>query len=182
MKMNSKIGWIIGGSTVLLGGGAALYFLMIKPKAKKDIYGNRVLDRRKTGGISGGVSVGQNNQGSTLTEPNWNDPFDMRYEDDVKKWVSPKGVLVLDSRSAKEMAKTLYQAKGENWWNDDDEMAVGEVFRQLKDKVQVANLSKAFWDNEERDMWNYLNGFLSSSEMERYVNAPIRKLPDYRLA
>ena len=183
MNIDKNTWWLIGGVAVALGGGAAVYFLVIKRKSKSDKYGNRILKKKSSGGISGGVETATGNKGTTISEPNWNNPFDMNYENDVKKWVSPKGVLVLNEAEAVAMAQALHKAKGSGWWSNDDEDAVKKIFqKRLRDKVQVANLSRAFWFKYKKDMWEYLNSFLSNSEMESYVQKPVRNLPKYRLA
>ncbi|MDN5201243.1 hypothetical protein QQ008_07715 [Fulvivirgaceae bacterium BMA10] len=188
MNIDKKTWWLISGSAVALGATATVYFLIIKKKSraglpKSDKYGNRILKKKNTGGISGGVETATGNKGTTISEPNWNNPFDMNYENDVKKWVSPKGVLVLNNTEAGKMAQILYKAKGSGWWSNDDEEAVKKIFlKRLRDKVQVANLSRAFWFRYKKDMWEYLNSFLSNSEMEGYVHKPVRNLPKYRLA
>ncbi len=76
----------------------------------------------------------------------------------------------------------MYKAKGASWYEDDDEDAVGEVFQKLiKDGIQVANMAQKFYWLYKKDLWEYLNSFLSESEMEEYVTNPVRSLPPYRL-
>lgn len=93
--------------------------------------------------IGSGVQVSTGNVGTTKQEPNWNSPFDMNYLTDVQKWVAPKSIRVLDDASAKQLAKIIAEAKGA--FNDDED-AVKDVFgKKLRDKTQVASLSKAFY-------------------------------------
>lgn len=184
MRVSKNTTWIIGGTAVAVGGGVALY-LLIRNRRRSDQYGNVKLKKKKAGGISGGVVTATGNRGTTLSEPNWNNAFDMNYEDHVKKWVAPKRIVLPNEGQAREWATTLHQAKsgGKSWWDRHDEEAVQQVFgKRLRDKVQVARLSRVFWSAYQTDLWEYLNGFLSSSEMERYVQKPVRNLPNYRLA
>lgn len=182
MNIDKQIVWIISGATLALGMGAAAYFLLIKKKPKSDKYGNLLLKNDKSGGITGGVLTATGNKGQAVAEPNWNNPFDMNYQVDVKQWVSPKQALTLEPTQALEMAQTLWKAKGTNFWDDDDETAVQTIFqKRLRDKVQVATLSGVFWNQYKTDLWEYLNGFLSPSEMEAYVSKPVRLLSNYTL-
>ena len=140
-------------------------------------------DANISGGMEGGVETTKEGQGTTVTEPNWDNPFDMNYEKDVKTWVKPKKIFVLKQSYAEQYAKELKDAYGGGWYSDDDEDAVKAVFsKKLKDKVHVANVSRAFWNKYQKDMWEYLANFLSSSEMEENVHKPVRTLPNYRIA
>ena len=183
----SKKTWLITGG-LLLGASAAVYFLVIKKKAPiSDKYGNLKLkatgkDKSISGGISGGVQTSKINAAAPAVEPDWNNPFDMQYADDVKKWVSPKPVIFLKDQFAKQYAKKIYDAKG-GLLTDDDEDGVGNLFSKvLHDKLQVANMSKAFYALYKRDLYDYLASFLSEDELEKYVLSPMRNLPNYRLA
>ena len=176
MKMTTTGWWMIGVVSVL-GLGLGGYFLF-KHKSKPS--GNRKLSERLgTSGIRT-VKAGQHQR---LVEPDWNHPFDMNYEQDVKTWVAPTSILTLNPTDGAAYAKALKQAKGTGWLGNDDEDAVGAVFsKKLKDKVQVAGLSRAFWNRYKMDMWQYLRSFLSNSEMKKYVHDPVRRLPNYRIA
>ena len=131
-----------------------------------------------TTSIGNGVQVTTGNVGTTKQEPNWNSPFDMNYLTDVQKWVSPKGVKILDEASAKKLGKIIKEAKGT--FNDNED-AVKDVFgKKLRDKTQVASLSKAFYQLYKKDMWQHLNSFLSQSEMKEYVSKYVNRLPNYQ--
>jgi len=128
--------------------------------------------------IGNGVQVTTGNVGTTKQEPNWNSPFDMNYLTDVQKWVAPKGIQILDEASAKKLAKIIKEAKGT--FNDDED-AVKDVFgKKLRDKTQVASLSKAFYKLYKKDMWQHLNSFFSQSEMKEYVSKYVNRLPNYQ--
>lgn len=185
----TKTGWWIIGAIGVAGLGVGGYFLFRKDKhSGSDKYGNLKLkgkgkDAQISGGVEGGVETTKEGQGTAVTEPNWDNPYDMNYEQDVKKWVSPKKIYVLKKSYADQYAKELKDAYGGAWYNDDDEDAVKAVFsKKLKDKVHVANVSRAFWNNYKKDMWEYLANFLSSDEMEENVHKPVRALPNYRIA
>ena len=129
-------------------------------------------------GIGTGIQVNTGNQGTTKQEPNWNSPFDMNYLKDVQQWVAPKRIQVLNENVARQYAKIIKNAKGT--FNDDED-AVKDVFgKKLRDKTQVASLSKAFYALYKKDMWQYLNSFLSQSEMKTYVTQYVRRLPNYQ--
>ncbi|QKX07590.1 hypothetical protein HN014_10745 [Aquimarina sp. TRL1] len=113
-----------------------------------------------------------------IEEPNWKNPYDMNYLKDVKKWLGKRKIRKLPHNKAREYARILKRAKGR--WRDDTQ-AVTSVFTQIKDKTQVASISKAFWVDYKKDMWQYLRSFLSAKEMEKYVHRPVRKLDNYSL-
>lgn len=163
---------MIGGAGIaVLGIGT---FVVLSRKNKKKITSNVT----KSTSIGNGVQVTTGNVGATKQEPDWNSPFDMNYLADVQKWVAPKSIQVLDDVSAKKYAKIIKDAKGS--FNDDED-AVKSVFgKKLRDKTQVASLSKAFYQLYKKDMWQFLNGFLSRSEMKEYVSKYVNRLPNYQ--
>ncbi|MEQ3656525.1 MAG: hypothetical protein ABNH00_11730 [Dokdonia sp.] len=128
--------------------------------------------------VGNGVQVTTGNVGTTKQEPNWNSPFDMNYLTDVQRWVAPKGIQVLDDASAKKLATIIKNAKGT--FNDDEDAVKGVFGKKLRDKTQVASLSKAFYQLYKKDMWQYLNSFLSQSEMKEYVSKYVSQLPNYQ--
>jgi len=149
-------------------------FVALSRKRKQ----HKAIQTTTTTSIGNGVQVTTGNVGTTKQEPNWNSPFDMNYLTDVQKWVAPKGIQILDDTSAKKFAKVVKEAKGT--FNDDEE-AVKNVFgKKLRDKSQVASLSKAFYGLYKKDMWQYLNSFLSQSEMKEYVTKYVNRLPNYQ--
>jgi len=164
--------WMIGGAGIgVLGIGT---FVVLSRKNKKKTASSAT----KSTSIGSGVQVTTGNVGTTKQEPNWNSPFDMNYLTDVQKWVTPKSIQVLDVITAKEYAKIIKEAKGT--FNDDED-AVKEVFgKKLRDKTQVASLSKAFYKIYKKDMWQFLNSFLSQSEMKEYISKHIKRLPNYQ--
>lgn len=136
----------------------------------------------KSFGITGGVKTNNAGKATTLSTPNWNNPYDMNYKKEVITWVTPKKIQLLSKVAAQNYAKQLYAAYGGSWYKNDDEQAVKAVFsKKLHDKVAVASISEAFWTLYKKDMWEYLNNFLSRSEMETHVHKPVRTLPNYRI-
>ncbi|MEO9870351.1 MAG: hypothetical protein ABJQ69_03550 [Ekhidna sp.] len=180
--------WLIIGGVTLAGGGAAAYFFWYRKRNQSDKYGNQILGgksqgRNTSGGLSGGIRITSATKGRAVSEPNWDNSFDMNFATEVKNYLAPKRVYELPDAKAKQFAQQIYKAKGKGIFSNDNEEAVKAVFeKRLQDKVQVANLSRAFWHLYKKDMWVYLKGFLSSSELSNYVKKPVRKLPNYRLA
>lgn len=161
-----------------IGIGVGGYSIYKRKRPKTDKYGRE--KHKDKGTIAGGVQTSRGS-GQALTEPNWRNPYDMNYQKDVQEWIAPKKLRLLTRSEAETYAKQLKAAKGGAWYKDDDEDAVAGVFaKKLRDKVAVASLSRAFWDLYKKDMWQHLSNFLSHKEMERYVHAPVRKLPNYR--
>ena len=115
--------------------------------------------------------------GSTVVEPNWTNPYDKEYMDQVLAWVKPRKVYRLTKESAKRFAKEIKEAKG---WLYDDNDKVKAVFDKLKDKGHVSTISKAFLKEYKTDMYDYLLSFLSESEMDKYVHKPVNRLENYR--
>lgn len=182
--MNSK--WILLGGIGMIAVGAGVYFFIVRrKKTELDKYGNIKLQnsRKRNAGtvtISGGVQASKGEQSSAVIEPDWENPFDLNYANDVKTWVKPKTLLLLKDQFAKQYANEIYDAKG---ITDDDEEAIRNVFsKKTKDKVHVSNVASAFWKTYGKDLLEFLKGTLSDAEMETYVYEPIRNLPNYRLA
>ena len=164
---------MIGGAGVAVLGVSV--FFMLSRKRKKNTSRTTISQGSDLGK---GVQVNQGNVGTTKSEPNWDNPFDMNYVEDVQKWIAPKRIVLLDSNTAKKYAKILKNAKRTI---NDDEDAVKDIFsKKLRDKTQVASLSKAFWDSYKMDMWQYLSSFLSQSEMNNYVHRFVKRLPNYQ--
>ena len=178
--MNKSTWWTLGGLGVA-GLGIGVYFLWYKKKRPKPWTPHLTNPKNENTGIGGGISIPKSG-GKPITEPNWNDPFDMNYSEDVKKWQAPRKVNELDPLAAKQYAKELKEAYGGAWYLNDDEKAVESVFaKKLQDKVEVSNVSKAFWNLYQKDLWEYLAHFLSKRELEKYLQKPVRELPGYRM-
>ncbi|MCB0374445.1 MAG: hypothetical protein KDD04_00845 [Sinomicrobium sp.] len=177
MKISKTAWWIIAGAGVV-GLSVGGYSIYKRKRPKTDKYGRR---EDKSSDIAGGVQTSRAG-GQALTQPDWSNPYDMNYQKDVQAWIAPKKLRLLPRSEADTYAKQLKAAGGGAWYKNDDEKAVEGVFaKKLRDKVAVASLSRAFWDLYKKDMWQHLAGFLSKKEMEKYVHAPVRKLPNYRI-
>ncbi len=165
--------WTIGGAGIagLIVSG---YYLFVKKPKKTPLAFSGV------GNPNTPIKVQGGGQATTVEEPNWNNPFDMNYIKDVKRWLAGKPILELAPEVASRYALILKNAKGVI---NDDEDAVGTLFkRRLKDKTQVASLSRAFYFDHKRDMWQYLRSFLSDRELKELVHRPVSQLANYRLA
>ena len=68
-------------------------------------------------------------------------------------------------------ASKIYNSHG--FWND-DEQSVGAVFQTLHNELDVSLLIKAFGIKDGMALAGFLYDFLNSSEIEEYVNAPLR--------
>ena len=173
MKLSKTTWWMVGGlgvSVISIGG------FMLFNKRLKQKKGSTTINGASSQGK--GISIGT--RGATKQVPNWDNAFDMNYTNDVKQWLSPKTILVLDQQSAKQFAKKIKEAKG---FFDDDEAAIRDIFsKRLKDKTNVSSISRAFWELYKKDMWQHLASFLSPSEMKKYVNQYVKSLPNYTSA
>lgn len=166
--------WGLGGMA-LAGIGVGAYFLLRKKEDSPFGQGKvEELDRFK--GDKGNTGTG------ALAEPLWENPFRPSYHKETREWVAPKKLIVLKPEFAKQYAKTLKQAYG-GWFGDDDEAAVGRVFGQrLKDKVQVSQVAKSFQNEYGEGLYPFLQGFLNESELRKHVNGPVSQLKNFRTA
>jgi len=120
-------------------------------------------------------------RGSVATEPDWASPFDMNYADEVRRWLAPRKIIEPDSARAASLAERIYLARGD-WYQDDDEAEIEQVFaRELTDGIELALVSRKFYWLYRTDLWDFLTGYLSESELESYVSAPVSILPPYRI-
>jgi len=165
MKM-PKTYLIIGGSIVIVSLGVFIYY----KKKKTKITSSFDLENNSKGIHIKPIS-------GIATEPDWNQPFDQNYKQEVETYLK-KQVKVLDEMTALRYAKKIKEAKGRF---NDDEKVIEEIFgKLLLDKIQISQLSKAFWKRYKKDLWKYLTSFLSHSELTQYIRKPIRNLPNYR--
>ena len=174
MKISKTMWWVVGGAGTI-GLGIGLYVLFFGKNNKKDhvFMGVGTLDKPVIVTQGGGTAT-------AVAEPNWKNPFDMKYNNDVKAWLGGKKIKELPESVAKQFAAKLFNAKGTF---NDDEQAIAQVFKSLQDKTQVASLSRAFYYQYGRkDMWQYLRSFLSDSELKELVYDQVRSLLNYRLA
>ena len=172
MKITKTGWWMIGGATmatVTVG-----VFVLLSRKRKKEQQTQKTIGKD----IGTGIQVSTGNQATIKREPNWNKPFDMNYLPNVQKWLAPRSIKVLDDATAKKYAKSLKNAKGT--FNDDEDV-VKEIFgKRLRDKTQIASLSRAYWLLYKQDLWKHLASFLSASEMKELIQTSIKRLPNYQ--
>ncbi|MEL7147165.1 MAG: hypothetical protein AAFO69_12400 [Bacteroidota bacterium] len=145
---------IIGG--VAISASVIIYLISQADKSKKVT----ALDHQPSG---------DGQKATTLFLPNWNQPFNQEFADEVKKYLAPKKVVELDPVLGKKLSKTLLNAKG---FFLDDEDDVEEIFtKRLKTKVHLSNLSKAFYqETGGKDLWQYLDSFISRTKINRWVS------------
>lgn len=73
------------------------------------------------------------------------------------------GAVLITRAKAEELAEIIYDAMG--LFNDDED-AIYAVFRQLKAKTQVSWLADVFFQQYNADLYQYLRGRMSDSEMD----------------
>lgn len=103
--------------------------------------------------------------------------FDIHYVDDVLKTVSGN-VLLMQEGLAQQLAKKIKSSfwSALSWGNDEEK--IYSVFRQLKDKIQVAQVAKAYEANHWGNLIDALNT-LSEGEVKIILDI-VKKLPPYR--
>jgi hypothetical protein len=69
------------------------------------------------------------------------------------------------------LSQKIYEAHG--WWNDDED-AVESVFQLLKTELDVSNLIDSFGIKDGKALASFLYDFLSTGEIETYINKPLR--------
>lgn len=164
---------MMGGAGVAVISAGVFIVLSKKHKQNQSNY-----SIQPSKGLGNGVQVTTGNMGTTKQEPNWESPFNMNYLNDVQRWLAPRKIVVLNDVSAKKYARLLKNAKGVF---DDDEDVVTDVFaKKLRDKTQVASLSKAFWQSYKKDLWQHLSSFLNPNEMQKYVHQYVKRMPNYQ--
>ncbi|PHN01128.1 hypothetical protein [Flavilitoribacter nigricans] len=101
--------------------------------------------------------------------------FDIHYVEDLKDKVRNK-LLLLKPDAAARYAADIHSS----WsWLGDDENKVYAVFRNLKDKAQVSQVSGAYQTNYKANLIDELNDRLSTTEVKTVLQI-VSTLPDYR--
>lgn len=104
--------------------------------------------------------------------------FDIYYLNKVLQQVSQE-VLVLKTSTASRYADQIHKAWG-NWYQGgDDEEQVYGVFRQLKDKVQVSQVAKAYQETYSKNLIDTLKDRFDKQEITIVLNI-VKALPNYR--
>ncbi len=129
---------------IKLGILAGSYFLVIKPILQKF-------------GVVNTAADDANDKLSDQYATGKGSPFDPNYFKTVSK------AIILTSASADALAETIYNAF--SVWGDSEDTVYG-VFRQLKTKTQVSYLSYVFFQKYKYDLYQYLTGRMSDSELK----------------
>lgn len=106
------------------------------------------------------------------------DAFDIHYPDKILRQVSGQ-VLTLKQESASRLAERIHNSWGAWYSGGDTENLVYAVFRELKDKVQVAQVAKAYQDNYKENLIDKLYDRFDADEIKK-VLAIVGPLPAYR--
>ncbi len=99
------------------------------------------------------------------------------YKEKILQSVS-KRVVVLKKAAAIKYANAIHSAF-KPWYGNDDEEQIYSVFRNLKDKVQVSQVAKAYQDEHGESLKDSFKKRLSKSEIKIVLDI-ISKLHDYR--
>ena len=103
------------------------------------------------------------------------DAFKVDYIERVLKNADGR-VIILKEQTAAQYARDIYNAWGSF---NDDEHAIYNVFRKLKDKVQVAQVAKAYATAYHKNLIDILKSKLWDSELKTVMKI-INPLPPYR--
>ena len=116
--------------------------------------------------------------GSETTLLSTENAFDINYMNKVLQQVSFT-VLVIKKEVATRYAKQIHSAWASWYQGGDNEAKVYAIFRQLQDKVQVAQVSKAYQDLYSKNLIDVLKERFSNTEIKE-VLAIVAQLPNYR--
>lgn len=114
---------------------------------------------------------------SGLTSQN---AFDIHFLSKVLQTVN-REVLVLKTSTAARYADQIHKAWGSWYQGGDDEEQVYGVFRQLKDKVQVSQVAKAYQQTYSKNLIDTLKDRFDKQEITIVLNI-VKALPNYRTA
>jgi hypothetical protein len=106
--------------------------------------------------------------------------FDTNYLEKVLQKVNGQ-VLALKESTASYYAKQIKNAFGAWYQGGDDEDKVYSVFRQLKDKVQVSQVAKAYQDDESKNLIDVLRYRFGKDEIKIVLDI-VNSKPNYRTA
>ena len=106
--------------------------------------------------------------------------FDIHYLDKVIQKVSSQ-ILALKKSTATYYAKKIKNSFGAWYQGGDDEEKVYGVFRDLKDKVQVSQVAKAYQSDTSENLIDVLKYRFGKDEIKIVLDI-INKKPNYRTA
>lgn len=104
--------------------------------------------------------------------------FDIQYLDNLLQQVSSP-VIVIKKEVALNYAKQIHSAWGSWYQGGDDETKLYALFRKLADKVQVAQVAKAYQGMYHMNLIDKIKERLSASEIKQVLQI-VERLPDYR--
>lgn len=104
--------------------------------------------------------------------------FDIHYVDEVLKKVKGS-VLTIKKDAAVKYADRIHNAWGAWYEGGDDENKIYAVFRELKDKVSVSQVAKAYQDAYSENLIDKIHDRLGDDEV-KIVLEIVKPLPSYR--
>ena len=105
--------------------------------------------------------------------------FDAGFAEKVLSSVSGR-VLVLKKEIAAQYAKQIHEAFAPWYLGGDDEDMIYGVLRNLKDKVQVSQVAKAYQDDYGINLKEQLKNRFDKEEIKKVLRI-VNPLPKYRL-
>jgi hypothetical protein len=140
-------------------GGAILYFGVLRPILKK----TGIVESDKEIKLEEKI---QENRAADQGNP-WNPNYYKKAKDN--SWLNWKAATALSTQ--------IYDAKAPSWknWITDDENAAIAAFNGLTTKKQLSLLSANFQKLFTKDLYNYLESFLSNSDLAA-VNGKVKNL------
>ena len=158
--------WVFGSISALGIGFGIWYFVIRDNESGKSESSSKTKSSSKSSPISN----------NTVRYEIGDDPWDMRYKDDVI--ASGIKAKLLSPEKAIHHVRKIRNAKG---WID-TESDVLNVIRSLQSKVQLSQLSRVFFDTykdkKDRDLYKYIRSFFSSWQIED-LKKEVDKLNDY---
>ncbi|GAA0892647.1 hypothetical protein GCM10009122_23260 [Fulvivirga kasyanovii] len=101
--------------------------------------------------------------------------FDLDYKDKALKKAGSK-ILVLKEEAAKQYADEIHNSWG---WINDEENRIYAVFRKLKDKVQVSQVSVAYNRYHKENLIDTFYDRMNDNEIRKILDI-VNSKPDYR--
>ena len=104
--------------------------------------------------------------------------FDIQFAEGILKKVSAK-VLTLKKSTTTRLAERIHSSWGAWYQGGDDETKIYGVFRELKDKVQVSQVAKAYQSLYGENLIDKLHKRFGKAEVKKVLEV-VKKLPAYR--
>jgi hypothetical protein len=83
----------------------------------------------------------------------------------------------LDKDAALELARNIYYAWGQSWWEDDKEKQVYSALRNLENKTQLSQVASAYYDQYKVGLREDIKDRMSDSEVSQVMEI-INQLKD----